>query len=333
MKKGLLLINLGTPASPTKAAVRQFLAEFLSDKRVIDLPALIRYPLVYGSIIPFRTKKTTKAYQSIWTKKGSPLLEHSCNLAKKLQLRLGANWQVSLGMRYGNPSIKEGLEQLASCDQLTILPLYPQYSSAASGSSIEEVLRLIAVQNTHSSLTLVTDFYQDPGFINAQSALIQPEHSAHDFLLFSYHGLPERHLNKSGCTKICATTCPPVNAFNRHCYRAQCFATTSAIAKNLSLSAEQYTLSFQSRLGKTPWIKPYTDEVLVELRKNGIKRLAVVCPSFVADCIETLEEIGLRAKELWLELGGEQLTLIPCVNDSDLWVEGIFNLVNNIAKP
>jgi ferrochelatase len=328
MKKGLLLINLGTPASPHVKAVRRYLAEFLSDKRVIDLPALLRYSLVYGTILPFRPKQTAKAYQAIWTEKGSPLLENSRSLEKKLQARLGDLWQVSLGMRYGEPSLKDGLNQLKNCKDLTILPLYPQYSSAATGSSLEKVLSLIATQNTHPSLTLIRDFYQDPGFIAAQAALIQPQLAEHDYLLLSYHGLPERHLIKSGCPKICARECGPINERTQTCYRAQCYATTSALAKTLALSEGRYGMAFQSRLGKTPWIKPYTDEVLPELINKGIKRLAIACPSFVADCLETLEEIGIRAKELWHQLGGEQLTLIPCVNDTDLWIEGLITLIN-----
>ncbi|MBA3537727.1 MAG: ferrochelatase [Tatlockia sp.] len=328
MKKGLLLINLGTPANPHKAAVRRYLAEFLSDKRVIDLPALLRYPLVYGTILPFRPKQTAEAYQAIWTKRGSPLLLHSRSLEKKLQARLGDHWQVSLGMRYGEPSLEDGLAQLKHCKDLTILPLYPQYSSAATGSSLERVLGLIATQNVHPSITLIRDFYQDSGFIAAQAALIQPQLAEHDYLLLSYHGLPERHLIKSGCPKICATDCASITETTQTCYRAQCYASSRAIANKLGLSEEQYGLSFQSRLGKTPWIKPYTDEVLPELINKGIKKLAVACPSFVADCLETLEEIGIRAKEQWHKLGGERLTLIPCVNDTDRWIDGIITLIN-----
>jgi len=333
MKNGLLLINLGTPHSPQKIAVWRYLSEFLSDKRVIDLPAWLRYPLIYGIILPFRLRKTTEAYRAIWTKKGSPLLLHSLDLQDQLQARLGEDWQVSLGMRYGKPSLEEGLKDLANCNHLTILPLYPQYSSAATGTAIEDILKLIALQNAPPSLTLIRDFYQEEGYIEAQAALIQPKLASHDYLLLSYHGLPERHLHKTGCLKPCTTSCPPIREANQSCYRAQCYATTEALAKKLSLSPEEYGMSFQSRLGKTPWIKPYTDEFLVELINKGIKRLAVACPSFVADCLETLEEIGIRAKEQWQQLGGEQLTLIPCVNDSQLWIEGLVKLIDKLQKP
>lgn len=328
MKKGLLLVNLGTPETPNSNSVRRYLAEFLSDPRVIDLPVLLRYALLYGVILPFRTKNTAKAYQAMWTKEGSPLLIHSQNLQRKLQESLGSQWKVSLAMRYGSPSIEDGLSLLKDCEHLTILPLYPQYSSAATGSSLEKILRLLAVKAVIPSITLIRDFYQDPGFIAAQAALIKPQLANHDYLLFSYHGLPERHLKQSGCLEICATPCAAMNEANQACYRAQCFETSRALGQKLGLSEEQYGTSFQSRLGKTPWIKPYTDELLAVLIQKGIKRLAVVCPSFIADCLETLEEIGIRARNQWLSLGGEQLTLVSCVNDSELWIEGLVKTLN-----
>ncbi|KTD33671.1 ferrochelatase [Legionella nautarum] len=330
MKNGLLLINLGTPSSPKKSAVRKFLREFLTDKRVIDLPALIRYPLVYGTILPFRPKQTAKAYQAIWTNEGSPLFIHSRNLADKLQTRLGPEWKIALGMRYGEPSIAQGLQQLEDCEQLTVVPLYPQYSSAATGSSLDKLMQLVERRNPQPKLTIIRDFYQHPGFIDAQAALIQPLLSEHDYLLFSFHGIPERHLIRIGCSQICAPTCGPSDQINPICYKGQCHNTTRELAKKLDLSEGKYGMAFQSRLGKTPWIKPYTDEILPELIKKGVKRLAIAFPSFVADCLETLEEVGIRAKEQWIALGGERLTLIPCVNDSDFWVNGLIRI---ISKP
>lgn len=331
MKKGLLLINLGTPSSPKKSAVRNYLREFLTDKRVIDLPALIRYPLVYGTILPFRPKQSARAYQAIWTNEGSPLLTHSRNLQRKVQAQLGDDWKVVLGMRYGNPSIAQGLEQLDDCEQLVVFPLYPQYSSAATGSSIDKVLQLMKGKN--SQLTIIRDFYQHPGFIDAQAALIQPQLAQHDYLLFSFHGVPERHLIRLGCSQICATNCAPIDKVNSLCYKAQCYTTGRELVKKLDLSENKYEISFQSRLGKTPWIKPYTDELLPELIKKGVRRLAVSFPSFVADCLETLEEVGIRAKEQWLALGGERFTLIPCVNDSDIWVGGLIRIVEHHLNP
>lgn len=327
MKNGLLLINLGTPDSPDIPAVRRYLREFLADRRVIDLPAPLRYLLLYCAILPFRPKRSAHAYQAIWTIEGSPLLIHSRNLQTKLQKHLGDTWRVALGMRYGNPSITSALKELSHCEHLTILPLYPQYSSATTGSSIEKTLNLLAAHKRLPSFTVIRDFYQYPGFINAQAALIKPHVAHHDYLLFSYHGIPERHIIHTECLQVCTKMCPSITPENRSCYRAQCYATTRELAKKLNLPEEKYAMAFQSRLGKTPWIKPYTDELLPELAKKGIKRLAVSCPSFAADCLETLEEIGIRAQKQWHQLGGEQLTLIPCVNDSELWVNSIPNLI------
>ncbi len=232
-------------------------------------------------------------------------------------------------MRYGNPSLTSALEEVRHCTRLTILPLYPQYSSAATGSSIEKVLHLLAPQPVLPTLTIIRDFHDYPGFINAQAMLIQPHVADHDYVLFSYHGVPERHLLNTGCNKICAQSCPPIDENNQACYKAQCYATTRSIVKALNLSEEKYGIAFQSRLGKTPWIKPYIDEILPELAMKGIKRLAVSCPSFVADCLETLEEIGIRAQQQWQQLGGKKLTLIPCVNESELWITALVNLITS----
>ncbi|HCA89250.1 MAG TPA: ferrochelatase [Legionellales bacterium] len=327
MPKGLLLINLGTPSAPTKAAVRAYLREFLADKRVIDLPFYVRYALLYGIILPFRTPKTTHAYQAIWTPSGSPLLQYSQALTQKLQTYLGDDYQVVLGMRYGTPSLKTALSRLSHCQDLTILPLYPQYSSAATGSSIEACLDILKSNEVYPNLRIIRDFYAQPSFIKAQAELIRPFVYSHDFVLFSYHGLPERHLQKTGCKTICANSCPAINPANQACYRAQCQATTEAIAKNLALPSTHYQMSFQSRLGKTPWIEPYTDKTLPLLRQQGIKRLAIACPSFMVDCLETLEEIGLQANAQWQALGGEQLTLIPCLNDTLAGVQALAELV------
>lgn len=327
MNKGLLLINLGTPESPDKRSIRQYLSEFLADRRVITLPAPLRYLLLYCVILPFRSKQAAHAYQNIWTQDGSPLLIHSRSLQKKLQKKLGSEYTVALGMRYGTPSIEAALEQLTSCRDITILPLFPQYSSAATGSTIEQTLKLLAVKTIHPSLRIIRDFHNHPDFITAQATLIQPYLTDHDFILFSYHGLPEHHLVQGGCQSNCKKACPSTAKLDTSCYRAECFQTTHSIAHELHLNETQYCTSFQSRLGKTPWIKPYTDEILSALVERGIKRLAIVCPSFVADCLETLEEIGIRAKQQWLQLGGKQLTLIPSLNDSNLWVSAIHNFL------
>jgi ferrochelatase len=325
MKHGLLLVNIGTPAAPTKRAVWRYLSEFLRDPRVITLPSLLRYLLLYCFILPFRTRRSTMAYQAIWTAEGSPMLCHGFKFAAKLQQKLPAGYHVALGMRYGNPSIQEALDSLKDCERITVLPLYPQYSSAANGSSIEKVLQLLAKEINIPSLTVIREFYTHPSFIAAEAELIKPYIAEHDHILFSYHGIPEDHLHQSGCKTICTDQCPV--GWEKNCYRAQCQRTTSLIATQLQLDKAQYSTAFQSRLGKTEWIKPYTDKVLSDLLRRGIKRIAVVCPSFVADCLETLEEIAIRLQEQWLAMGGEVLTLVPCLNENDRWVDAVVDMV------
>lgn len=328
MRHGLLIINLGTPKRPDIISVGNYLREFLTDKRVINLPAFLRYLLVYFFILPFRTKRSAHAYQMIWTTEGSPLLYYSENLAKRLQEEAGSTWKIALGMRYGTPSIQSALNQLKACESITILPLYPQYSSAANGSAIEEVMRHLSSWDVIPSVHIIPEFFQHPAYIHAQASLIKA-HLPNDIehVLFSYHGIPERQITKEHCPSICTKDCPPINESNKKCYKAQCHQTSRLLAKELHLTAEQYHTSFQSRLGKTPWIQPYTDSMLSQLASHGVKKLVIVCPSFVADCLETLEEIGIRAQSFWQSLGGEQLILIPALNEHPLWTQAIFKLI------
>lgn len=330
-KKAVLLINLGTPDHHDARSVRLYLKEFLNDARVIDLPALIRWPLVNGLIIPLRYQKTRAAYEKIWTSSGSPLLGISQQIKQALAVELGPDYQVELGMRYGNPSLSSAIGRLGKCSDLTIIPLYPQYSSAATGSALEMSLTLLAKQWNIPTVHSVSDFYNHPGFVHAFSEQIKHSLSGKqiDKLIFSYHGLPERHLEKSHCLAQCdhVAACPVISEANRFCYRAQCYATTQLIANELGLSAQQYIVSFQSRLGRTPWIKPYTDLVLPDLVKEGVRNIAIVSPSFVADCLETLEEIGIRTKEQWQALGGSEFTFIPCVNDAELCIQALASMV------
>lgn len=328
MKTGILLINLGTPDSPQKSDVRAYLKEFLSDPRVIDIPSIARWVLLHAVILPFRPKKTAEAYEKIWSEKGSPLLINTQALADELQKKLGSEITVTFGMRYGKQSIATAIERLSDCEKIIVLPLFPQYASAATGSALEQVLQIYAGKTNIPALQIMQDFYDQDFFINPYAALIQKhlDQFKPDFVLFSYHGLPERQIEKSGCQlTVCdrQQNCPMINEKNRFCYRAQCYATTRALTAKLNLVENQFTTSFQSRLGRTPWIKPYTDEVLTELRQKGIKRLAIVCPSFTADCLETLEEIAIRGKEQWLSLGGEALFQVPCLNADSSWVEAI----------
>ncbi|MDF1828227.1 MAG: ferrochelatase [Legionellaceae bacterium] len=325
-KHGLLLIQLGTPESPGVQDVRRYLRVFLSDKRVLDIPAFVRYVLLNLIILPFRSKRSAEAYQKIWTEQGSPLRTLSVSLKNKLQKSLAATHTVVLGMRYGEPSLKQAMKDLAHCESITVLPLYPQYASSSTGSSLEEVFTYFRTQTVIPSLRIIRDFYAHPAFIQAQAKQIQPYLNNSDYCLFSYHGLPERHIEKSGCKTVCLNNCPKPEGSNNGCYRAQCFESTRQLVETLGLNPAQYSTSFQSRLGKTPWIKPYTDEMLEQLAHQGIKRLVVACPAFVTDCLETLEEIGMQAKEQWLALGGESLTLVPCLNDEDHWVKALVDI-------
>lgn len=330
-KKGVLLINLGTPDDSSPKSVRRYLKEFLNDPRVIDLPSFIRWPLVNLLIIPFRYKKTAEAYQQIWTEAGSPLLAISKQTQQALASELGDDYQVELGMRYGKPSIQSAVEKLKHCTSITAIPLFPQYSSAANGSAIENLLLHLSKQWNVPELSVKGDFYNHPGFIQAFADVIEKQVKGKDIdmLVFSYHGLPERHVIKSDCKAQCdrVNACPVISDANRFCYRAQCYATTQLIAEKLGLLPNQYTVAFQSRLGRTPWIKPYTDLVLPELISKDIKNIAVVSPSFVADCLETLEEINIRMREQWVGLGGEGFTFVPCVNDSRVWVGVLVKII------
>lgn len=327
MKQGLLLINLGTPDAPDTASIRRYLREFLSDERVIQCWAPLRYLLLYGFILPFRTKKTTQAYQTIWTTEGSPLLCNSQQFIQKLKRTLSEQYTITLAMRYGQPSIQNALYELKDCSDITVIPLYPQYASATTGSTLTAVFKLLSKQTILPSIKTLRDFHNHPDYIKAQAKQIQPYVSTHEFILFSYHGLPINQLLKGDCKTKCQHHCSPSSKSNAGCYRAQCFRTTELLAKQLSLKPEQFTISFQSRLGKTTWIKPYTDETLEALAKQGIKTLAIACPSFVADCLETLEEIGLRARDQWIKLGGDTLTLIPSLNDNDQWIQAFTTML------
>ncbi|MGE4349203.1 MAG: ferrochelatase [Candidatus Berkiella sp.] len=334
-KTGVLLINVGTPDNPDTASVRKYLAEFLMDKRVVSMPTLLRFCLVYGLILPFRSSKSAHAYQSVWDKnKGSPLLSISQAFAEKLQTHLGAEYVVALGMRYGNPSIASALDALLAqqVDKIIVAPLYPQYASATTSSALEAVFDGLKQQSIFPTLKTIDAFYYYQEYIQAKANVIRPFlKEKWDSILFSYHGLPFAQVKQSeentpaNCDKNLA--CPTINKVNRNCYRAQCYQTTELLAKALGLAAGDYGVSFQSRVGKNRWIGPDTESALKTLIQQGKKNVLVVCPSFVADCLETLEEIGLRAKELWLSLGGESLTAIPCLNDSPEWVASFAKII------
>jgi len=338
-RTGALLLNLGTPSSPRVSAVRRYLREFLSDPRVIDIPAPARWLLLNFVILPFRPKKSAAAYAKIWTPEGSPLLNHSRALAAAVARELEPDWVVELGMRYGQPSIASALERLrdAGVSRLVVLPLFPQYSEAATGSALAKLDEQMQRIGFAPMLATLPAFYDSPAFTQpvANAAEESLRGFAADFVLFSYHGLPERHVraaDPSGAHCLASEDCcASISDANRNCYRAQCFATTRAVARILALEPERHATAFQSRLGRTPWIRPFTDHVLVELAARGIKRLAVICPSFTADCLETLEEIGIRAAEQWRDLSGGQLMLIPAVNARPDWIRSVAAMLREVA--
>jgi ferrochelatase len=311
--------------------VRRYLREFLGDPRVLDIPALPRRLLLEGVILPTRPRRSAEAYTKVWTPEGSPLLVYGRALRDALGKRLGGGFVVELAMRYGVPAIPAAIERLAAadCRRIVVVPLFPQYSAAATGSALEAVYRAAGARWNVPPLDVLDSYYDDPGFIGALAAVARelPEERRPDHLLLSYHGLPERQIRKSDATGAhCFASnacCEVIGRANRFCYRAQCAATSRALTRTLGIPDEDWTIAFQSRLGRTPWIRPYTDEILPFLRERGVRRLAVMCPSFVADCLETIEEIGLRGREQWLELGGEELVLIPCLNAHPAWVETV----------
>jgi protoporphyrin/coproporphyrin ferrochelatase len=330
IKKGILLIQLGTPEAPTASSVRHYLRLFLSDKRVITLPAPIRYFLLYFIILPIRSKRSAKAYQAIWTHQGSPLRFLTQKLTTQLQEKLKTTHHVVCGMRYEEPSLHKALDSLKHCDEITILPLYPQYASSTTGSSIEALLDYFKNKPIIPTLHIIHNFYAHPAFIAAESTQIRPYlKQPFDHLLLSYHGLPTAHLKTTTCSVICDTACPEPRMKNSNCYRAQCFETSRLLAFKLELQPYQYTTAFQSRLGKAEWIQPYTYHILEKLAQSGVKKLLVACPGFVTDCLETLEEIGIQAKKTWIHLGGETLTLIPCLNHEAHWIDALYALLSN----
>jgi len=330
MRTGLLLINLGTPAAPTTSAVRRYLREFLGDPRVIDIHPIGRALLLHLIILPIRPAKSAHAYASIWdAKRGSPLLYHSRDLAEAVAEKLGADWHVELAMRYGTPSLGAALEAFAEreVERIVVMPLFPQYASSSTGTAQARVMELAGERWNVPALDFVPAFYNDPGFLTAFEEVARPALAEFrpDHVLFSFHGLPVRQIVKTDRHRtVCfqRETCCDEHK-NPNCYRAQSFATARALAERLALTSDRYTICFQSRLGRTPWIQPYTDHVIDQLGRGGTKRLAVMCPAFVADCLETVEEIGIRAREQWKRAGGDELILVPSLNATRPWVDAV----------
>lgn len=328
---GVLLINLGTPEAPETGAVRRYLRQFLGDPRVLTLPAPLRWFLLNLVILPTRPAKSAAAYRQIWLPEGSPLLVHSKALATGVSSALGEGFHVELAMRYGAPSISDGLARLeaAGVDRVIALPLFPQYASSVTASVSAEIFACLDAAGDVPPLEIMGAFHHEPAFLDAWREVAQPGLTAFeaDHVLFSFHGLPEDQIRASDPTKRhClsnADCCAAPGASLRRCYRAQCYATAQGLRESLDLPLEKTSVAFQSRLGPRPWIQPFTDKVLPELADQGVRRLAVLCPSFVADCLETLEEVGIRLRAQWAELGGEALWLSPCPNADPRFAEAV----------
>lgn len=338
--KGILLVNLGSPESPNPKDVKKYLGEFLMDKRVIDVPLWARTLLVKGIILNTRPKASAAAYQKIWWEEGSPLIVISKRLQKKVQQKL-ENYPVALAMRYGSMTIKKGLQELVDkgVDEVLLIPLYPQFAMATTETILVLADDIKKQYFPNLKITEFPAFYNDPDYIDVLSNSVSKhlEGNPYEHLLFSYHGVPERHIFKSDVTKshckIDKSCCITPSSAHEYCYRHQCLEVTRLVAKKLSLNAGTYSTSFQSRLGFDPWLQPYTDRTIERLGKQGIKNMAIVTPAFVSDCLETLEEIAMEGQEIFHEIGGKNFTTIPCLNDNYSWVELLVKWILNWAEP
>lgn len=333
MKRGFVLMNLGSPDSFEAKDVKRYLDEFLMDERVIDYPYLFRTILVKGIITPFRAAKSGEAYKKIWLKEGSPLIE----LTRQLQTAVQKNVSqpVEIAMRYGNPSVKNAFNRLKNknVEEVIALPLYPHYAMSSYETASEYSATIHKKFNYNFDLKFIKPFYNDVDYVNALSKSVQPYlNEPFDHLLFSYHGIPERQITKRDVTKNhCLQTencCFENSPAHEYCYRHQVFHTTQLVTEKLGLEKNKFSVSFQSRIGKK-WLQPFSDVQLEEFPKRGIKKLVVVCPSFVSDCLETLEEMGIRGRESFLNAGGEKFTLIPCLNTSPDWVNCVVRYFQN----
>ncbi|MGB5286885.1 MAG: ferrochelatase [Ignavibacteriaceae bacterium] len=338
-KTTVVLVNLGTPDSPSVKDVRKYLFEFLNDPRVIDIPALVRFFLVNLIIVPFRAPKSAKIYKELWVKNGlpdgvdgSPILYYGKSVQEKLQKALGDNFDVQLAMRYKNPSMDDVFENLykKNLEKIIIIPLFPQYASATTGSIIDKAMKIMSKWWVIPEIKFISQYYDDESFINTiVERAKQYNLDEYDHVLFSYHGLPVRQVDKvykdgTLCEEHNCET--EINDTNRFCYKATCYATTRLIAEKLKLQSEKYTVCFQSRLDKN-WLEPFADKVIIEQAKKGAKRLLVFSPAFVADCLETLIEIGIEYQKLFEEHGGKRVQLVESLNDHPMWIETLKNIV------
>ncbi len=328
-RRPILLANLGSPASTAVKDVRAYLREFLMDERVLDVPYLLRKFIVEARILPKRSRESAHAYRRVWWSEGSPLIVLSRRVERLLRERVAA--PLSLAMRYGEPSVETALDELipsgtAPPAELFLLPLYPHYAMSSYETVVARVRRALARRAPGARLLVQRPFYDDPAYIAALVERSRPFlEESYDHLLFSYHGLPERHLRKSDPTgRHCLASpdcCRVESPAHATCYRHQVLRTTELFVESAGIEPGRWSVAFQSRLGRDPWLRPYTDKELTRLAREGVRRLVVICPAFVADCLETLEEIGLRGQDAFLAAGGEELRLIPCLNDHPRWIE------------
>lgn len=333
-KTAVILSNTGTPDQTSVQAVRKYLKEFLGDGRVITMPTLLRKLLVNGIIVPFRAPKSARLYKTIWTALGSPLLVHSKKLQNKLQVKLGDEYEVMLGMRYGNPSLKSALQkvQRKQFEKVVLLPMFPQYASSTTGTIMQLAHRELSGWNNIPALKSIGQFYHEPGFIACFATNIGEKNPhKYDHIIFSYHGLPLRHVNATHQGKDCShfKCATELNEHNVFCYRAACYATTRLLAEKLGLQSDQYTVCFQSRFSQN-WLSPFADQVIKEKAKQGVKKMLMVSPSFVTDCLETIFEIGHEYKEIFLKNGGEKFDWVRSLNDNDKWVNFLADKVNGV---
>lgn len=337
-KRGILLMNLGSPGSTEVKDVKKYLKQFLMDERVIDKPYLSRLLLVQGIIVPFRAPKSAEAYKTIWTKDGSPLIVLSKQLEAALQQQVEE--PVEITMRYGNPTpdaaFDKLMERMPGLEEVFAIPLYPHYAMSSFETAVEYAKEIHQKKKYPFKLTFLKPYYNDPAYIEALAENMKPYlNEEYDNILFSYHGVPARHIMKSDITgKHCLKVndcCNTPSVAHQYCYRHQCFTTTRLVTEKLGIPKEKYSISFQSRLGKG-WLEPFTDVRLEQMPKEGIKKLLILCPAFVSDCLETLEEIEERGKESFMGAGGETYKMIPCLNTHPLWVKALAGWIGEYKK-
>lgn len=333
-EQGVLLLNLGSPDSTSVPDVRRYLKEFLSDDRVLDTPKWVQQAVLRLAILPFRPRRTASAYEQIWTEGGSPLLVSSKQIRDKLRQRL--DMPVEIGMRYGTPSTESGIQRLLAqgVKQLFVIPLYPHYAMSSYETAVvkaQDILRDIAPGVT---MCVQPPFFADDDYTTALADRIRKTRDPDsDLLLFSYHGIPERHVRKSDPSHhyclVDSSCCEKAHPAHATCYRAQVFATSRVVAQKLGLERHEWHISFQSRLGRDPWLRPYTDKELEAFPSRGYKRITVICPSFISDCLETLQEIKGEGHEIFTEAGGHALTYVPCLNDDDALIDVLERMVSD----